>query len=187
MKKLLLCISMMMPCSVLANTDSDMLQVESYLKQAHIQAQFDSVNQKGKEHNAGIFEYAPGYLKIMYTYPYHAVLIANNKHLYFHIDENDSTTRMNITNQPLGIFLSNDINKWNTSHPIIQHANNSLQFSLANSYGVIAMNFTTYNNMLTPYSIDMKDRQDNIKHIQFSNIQSRAFSKNNFDIPKDTH
>lgn len=174
-----------MPCSVLANTESDMAQVEGYLKQAHIQAQFDSVSKH--EHTAGIFEYSPGHLKIMYTYPYHALLIADSKHLYYHIDENDSTTRMNLTNQPLGIFLSNNMNQWNTSHPVIQHGSNSLQFSLANSYGVIAMNFTTYNDTLSPYSIDMKDRQNTIKHIQFLNIQKRTFSENNFDIPKNIH
>ena len=110
-------------------------------------------------------------------------MIADKDHLYFHEGIHGSTTRMKISNQPLGIFLSNDIRKWNTSNPVIQKNKNVIQASLANSYGVVAMNFVKDNDKILPYSIDIKDYKNNLRHIQFHSIQSHKYDIHNFDIP----
>lgn len=183
MNKLLLsCFLFSFPTLCFASDADDILKIQNYMSSASIEAKFLST--EGKNKTAGIFEYIPGHLKIIYSYPYHAQLIANENSIYFHIDENDSVTRMNIKNQPLGIFLSNDRNKWNSSHPVIQHSANILQFSLANQMGVVAMNFYDNRSSLIPYSIDIKDLKGNIRHIQFNSNTQRSFDIHNFDIPK---
>lgn len=171
----------LIPCY--ASDESDIIKIQNYLSSASMEAKFTSTENKIK--TAGLFEYIPGHLKIIYSYPYHAQLIANENLIYFHIDETDSITKMNIRNQPLGIFLSNDKKKWSQSHPIIQHSSNALQLSLANKFGVIAMNFFNNNDSLIPYSIDMKDIKGNIKHVQFNSYTKRSYDLHSFDIPKD--
>ncbi len=89
-----------------AQDQADIDRIQAYLDGLHgLRARFLQVGPDGGT-SSGVAWYEPGRLRLEYDRPARMEVVASGAHLVAHRDSDDSTTRIALASNPLGLLLS---------------------------------------------------------------------------------
>ena len=120
------------PSRLSPRDQSDIARIQSYLDALRgLRARFVQVGPDGGT-GSGIVWYDPGRLRLQYDMPTRMLVVASGRHLVAHRDSDDSTTRIALSGNPLGLLLARPLRlSGDISVTDIQRGPGILQASLA--------------------------------------------------------
>ena len=151
---------------------SDLARIQSTLDGLHgLRARFVQIAPDGGG-SSGIAWYDPGRLRLEYETPSHMVVVASGQHLVAHRDSDDSTTRIALSGNPLGLLLARPLRLSGAiSVTDIQRGPGVLQVSLTRTanpaQGLLTLVFSDREGDLRLIGLDAVDarRQDTRFHL----------------------
>jgi outer membrane lipoprotein-sorting protein len=156
---------------------SDVARVQSYLDRLHgLRARFMQIGPDGAS-STGIVWYDPGRLHLQYDAPNAMLVVAAGQHLVAHRESDDSTTRIALSGNPLGLLLEQPLRlSGKIGVTDVQRGPGILQISLARAanpaQGLLTLIFSDQADGLTLAGLEAVDAHRNRTRLRLADVQA---------------
>ncbi len=156
---------------------SDVARVQSYLdKLRGLRARFMQAGPDAAS-STGMVWYDPGQLRLRYDPPSAMLVVAAGQHLVAHRESDDSTTRIALSGNPLGLLLQQPLHlSGEISVTDVQRGPGILQISLARAanpaQGLLTLIFSDQPASLTLVGLEAVDAHRNRTRLRLADVQA---------------